>query len=54
VIVIAVVNGELMKIFPGELALTSPADPRVHLERLFTVILLALLAATPSFGNDPF
>ena len=53
VIVIPMVNRQLVKIFPGELARTPPANPRVELQSPFPVIPLTLFALASRLGHDP-
>ena len=52
VIVIAVMDGQLVQVRARELTRTAPADPRVHLERLLTVPLIALVSVTLGFRDD--
>ena len=51
VVVIPVVDCEFMKVFAREFAPASSADPRIHLERLFPIALLALLSGMSGFRN---
>jgi len=52
VIVVAVMDGELSQVGTGELARASAANPRIDLQRLFPVALLARFGTAASIGED--
>ena len=52
VIVIAVMDGQLVQVRAREFTRTTPADPRIHLERLLTIALVALVSVTSGFCDD--
>jgi hypothetical protein len=52
VIVVTVMHGEFLQIFTRELALAASTDPRVELERLLAVGLLALLLVALRAGHN--
>lgn len=51
VVVVAVMHGELLQVLARELARATPTNPRVDLQRLFTVTQLARLAVAQRLGN---
>ena len=52
VVVILVMHRKLAELFACEFAAASRTDPRVHLERLLPIGLLAALSVTPSLSHD--
>ena len=53
VIVVAVMHGQLAQVRARELARAAAADPRIDLQRLLAIALLALLGCAPRVGDDP-
>jgi len=51
-VVVAVVNSKLLHGGAGKLSLATAADPRIHLERLLPVALLAFVTLLPGLGNQ--
>ncbi len=51
-VVVAVVNGKLLYGGAGKFSLAAAADPRIHLERLLPVPLLAFVTLLPGLGNQ--
>ena len=51
VIVVPVMNGQLTKVSVCEFAGAAPTDPRIDLERLLSVALLALGSGTAGLGH---
>jgi hypothetical protein len=51
-IMIPMMHGQLSQVFTREFSCTAPAHPGVHLQRLFAVTLLTILAVTPGIGNN--
>jgi hypothetical protein len=52
VVVVLVMDGEFVDVAMIELACAAAADPRIQLECLRPVTLVALLARTPGLRND--
>ena len=52
VIMITMMHGELLQVYAGELARAASANPRVLLERLFTVAEFALSAVALGGSDD--
>jgi hypothetical protein len=46
-------HGQLLEIDAIKFARTTPTHPRIKLERLFPIALLALFPIAPSFGDYP-
>ena len=52
VVMVAMMDGEFSQILTGEFTRASPANPRIHLERLGAIVLLAEQRLASCLGHD--